>query len=281
MLAREVLRSAQDDKHGALRRLCLLLFVLIAFSAPALAISPNDLSRIGYDQHIGQQISRELSFETSEKRTVTIGQLLNTKPTLLVPGYYHCPMLCTLINDGLIESLQELRFDIGKDFNVVNVSIDPNETPAVAAAKKEEYLRRYGRHGAADGWHFLTGDKQTIAQLANEAGFRFEYDPGSHEYAHPSGFLVLTPDGRVSRYFFGVNYNAKELRSALIAASKGQRGSVITQLILLCYHYNPITGRYGALVLNVLRGFSIVTVLLLAGWIAWMCRRSAATAGLD
>lgn len=253
----------------------LTVVVLLAALAPLEAISPNDLNRIGYDQHIGQQISRDLRFQDSEKRTVAIGDLLNMKPTLLVPGYYHCPMLCTLINDGLIESLQELRGDVGKDFNVINVSIDPNETPGVAAAKKHEYLKRYGRPGAANGWHFLTGDKQTIAQLANEAGFRFAYDPGSHEYAHPSGFLVLTPDGKISRYFFGVNYDAKELRNAIITASKGRSGSVMTQLILLCYHYNPITGKYGALVLKVLRGLSIATVLLLAGWIASMCRRTA------
>ncbi len=236
-------------------------------------IAPVELNRIGYDQHIGQVVSRDLVFRDSENSVTSIGQLRNTKPTLLVLGYYHCPMLCTLINDGLIESLQELRFDVGRDFNVINVSIDPNETASVAAAKKREYLKRYGRPGAAAGWHFLTGDKQTIAQLANETGFRFAYDPATHEYAHPSGFIVLTPEGRISRYFFGVNYEPKELRSAIIAASNGKSGSVITQLILLCYHYNPITGKYGALVLNVLRVLSVATVLLLAAGIVWLCRR--------
>lgn len=256
-----------------LKETALFLFSCGVLGAPALALSPNELNRIGYDQHIGQPISRDLTFHDAAKRTVSIGQLLNSKPTLLVLGYYHCPMLCTLINDGLIESLQELRYDVGKDFNVVNVSIDPNETPEVATAKKKEYLKRYGRPGAEEGWQFLTGDKQTIAQLTNEAGFRFAYDPASHEYAHPSGFLVLTPEGRVSRYFFGVNYDPRELQSAIIAASNGENGSVIRQLILLCYHYNPITGRYGALVLNVLRVLSVATVLLLAGGIAWLCRR--------
>lgn len=258
--------------------IAIVLVGLLNFFGPrAQALSPNELNRIGFDQHIGQTISRGLRFQDSEKQTIAIGELLNKKPTLLVPGYYHCPMLCTLINDGLIEALQELRFDVGRDFNVINVSIDPNETPSVATVRKREYLKRYGRAGAARGWHFLTGDKQTIAQLANEVGFRFQYDPGSHEYAHPSGFLVLTPEGKISRYFFGVNYDAKELRGAIITASKGQRGSVITQLILLCYHYNPVTGKYGALVLNVLRAFGLATVLLLAGWIGWMCRRTPET----
>jgi protein SCO1/2 len=236
-------------------------------------LTPEDLKRVRYDQHIGQQISAGLMFRDSENRAVSIGDLRNAKPTLLVLGYYHCPMLCTLINDGLIESLQELHFNVGRDFNVVELSIDANETPEVAAAKKKEYLRRYGRPGAAAGWHFLTGDKQTIAQLADEAGFRFIYDPETHEYAHPSGFLVLTPDGKISRYFFGVNFNPKTLRSAIIAASNGEKGSIITELVLLCCRYNPITGKYGTLILTVLRVFGVGTVVALAGWIIWMARR--------
>lgn len=255
------------------RSLCLTTAIVLSHPMVAHGLSPEDLKRIGFDQHIGQPISRGLLFQESDKRTVALGDLFNTKPTLLVLGYYHCPMLCTLINDGLIESLQELRFDVGHDFNVINVSIDPNETPTVAAAKKVEYLRRYGRPGAAAGWHFLTGNEQAIAQLANEAGFRFQYDRATHEYAHPSGFIVLTPSGKISRYFFGVNFDPKELRSAIIAASNGQRGSVIKELVLLCCHYNPITGKYGALVLTVLRVLGVGTVLLLAWWIVSMCRR--------
>ena len=254
-------------------KIALLLVGLLIVSESAEALTPNELNRIGYDQHIGQLLSAYLPFEDSTKRRLTLGDLRNSKPTLLVLGYYHCPMLCTLINDGLIESLQELRLDVGKDFNVVNVSIDPRETPEVAAVKKKEYLKRYGRPGADGAWHFLTGSEAAIAQLTNETGFRYAYDPGAHEYAHPSGFLVLTPQGTICRYFFGVNYDPKELRSALIAASHGEKGSVVQQLILLCYHYNPITGKYGTLVLTVLRIFSVVTVLALGGWILWLCRR--------
>lgn len=254
----------------SLRCLSSALALLGAFSATAL--TPGELERIGYDQHIGQTISRSLSFEESNRRTVALGDLFNTKPTLLVLGYYRCPMLCTLINDGLILSLQELRFDVGRDFNVINVSIDPKENPAVAAAKRAEYMKRYGRPGASEGWHFLTGSQAAIAQLTNEAGFRFQYDPVAREFAHPSGFLVLTPEGRISRYFFGVNFEARELRGAIIAASKGQGGSLIKDLVLLCSHYNPITGKYGALVMNVLRGLGVLTVLALAWWIASLCR---------
>ena len=254
-------------------KIILLLLGLVTWSVSAQALTPTELSRLGYDQHIGQALSANLLFEDSTKRSLTLGELRNDKPTLLVLGYYHCPMLCTLINDGLIESLQELRLDVGKDFNVVNLSIDPQETPEVAAAKKKEYLKRYGRPGADGGWHFLTGSQAAIAQLTNEAGFRYAYDSATHEYAHPSGFLVLTPEGTISRYFFGVNYDPKELRSALIAASQGQKGSVIKQLILLCFHYNPITGKYGALVLTVLRILSLGTVVALVGSITWLCRK--------
>lgn len=258
------------------RRLSFLLLLLALNSTQtvvARGLSPADLKRVGYDQHIGQPISPGLTFQESDKRTVALGDLFNSKPTLLVLGYYQCPMLCTLINDGMIEALQELRFNIGRDFNVINVSIDPRETPELAANKKKEYLTRYGRPDAARGWHFLTGNEQSIAQLANEAGFRYKYDPESRQYAHPSGFVVLTPDGKISRYFFGVNFEPAKLRSAIIAASNGQEGSVIHELVLLCCRYNPITGKYGALILNVLRGAGIGTVLLLGCWIVVMARR--------
>jgi protein SCO1 len=247
--------------------------ISMILAVSAFALSPDELKRVGFDQHVGQQISRDLIFRDATGQLVSLGDYLEKKPTLLVLGYYHCPMLCTLINDGLIQSLQELRGDIGKEFNVVNVSIDPNENPSAAAAKKKEYLTRYGRPGAADGWSFLTGDRGAIAQLANETGFRFVYDPVSHEYAHPSGFILLMPGGEISRYFFGVNFNPKELREAIIAASHGERGSVITQLILLCYHYNPITGKYGALIMNVLRACGVATVLVVGVLIFFLVGR--------
>ena len=270
-LTREVPRCARDDRGRCL--LLLLLLLLSLFSEDASALPPNELKKIGFDQHIGQQISRNLNFRDESGRLVSLGDYFNDKPTLLVLGYYRCPMLCTLINDGLIQSMQELRFDVGKAFNIINVSIDPKETPAAAAAKKKEYLRRYGRHGAAAGWHFLTGDSGAIAQLANEAGFRFAYDPGSNEYAHPSGFIVLTPDGKISRYFFGVNFDPREVRTAILAAAKKEQGSVITQLVLLCYHYNPITGKYGTIIVNVMRAAAVATVLVLIAFIAYSVLR--------
>ena len=252
---------------------CLTIVALCACTGVGRGeISKEEMKRIGYDQHIGQQITPNLTFREANTRQVALGDLFNSKPTLLVLGYYHCPMLCTIINDGLIESMQELRFNVGRDFNVIEVSIDPAETPELAATKKREYLRRYGRPGADAGWHLLTGGKEAIAQLSNEAGFRFKLDPETREYAHPSGFIVLTPQGKISRYFFGVNFDPEELRGAIIAAGKGENGSIIHQLVLLCCRYNPITGKYGALILTVLRICGIGTVLLLGGWIAWMWR---------
>src|SRR5439155_1362893 len=176
------------------------------------ALTPDKLKRIGFDQHLGQKISPDLNFRDSTGRLIRLGDYFGKKPLLLILGYYHCPMLCTLINDGLIQSLQELRFDVARQFDVVNVSIDPNETSEIAATKKKEYLTRYGRTNADAGWHFLIADQATIAQLASETGFRFAYDPESREYAHPSGFIVLTPEGTISRYFFGVNVDPAELR---------------------------------------------------------------------
>ena len=261
---------------------CLTIIALCAWtSVSRSALSKEEMRRIGFDQHIGQQISPNLMFQEASKRRVALGDLFNRKPTLLVLGYYHCPMLCTIINDGLIESMQELRLNVGRDFNLIEVSIDPNETPQLAAAKKSEYLRRYGRPGADTAWHLLTGDEEAIAQLSNEAGFWFKLDPETHEYAHPSGFIVLTPQGKISRYFFGVNFDPEELRAAIIAASNGQNGSIIHQLVLLCCRYNPITGKYGALILTVLRICGIGTVLLLGGWIAWMCRRPSSQASME
>ncbi len=264
---------------SALRLLSLATF-LFALTPSSQALSADKLKQIRFDQHIGQQISRDLRFRDSSGKTVTIGDCLDGKPTLLVLGYYHCPMLCTLINDGLIQALQELRFDVGQRFNIINVSIDSREGPAEALSKRKEYLRRYGRDGAAGGWHFLTGDKGAVAQLANESGFHFLFDPDVNEYAHPSGFLVLTPQGKISRYFFGVNFEPHQLRSAILAASAEKRGSIVTQLILLCYHYNPITGKYGALIMNVMRGAALTTVVGMFAGIFWLAGRDRRSRGV-
>jgi protein SCO1/2 len=182
-------------------------------------------------------------------------------------------MLCTLVLNGMVESLQDLKLDMGKQFTVVNVSIDPHETPELAAAKKKTCLKRYGRKGAAAGWHFLTGAEPAVKQLADEVGFRYAYDPSIKQYAHPSGIIILTPEGKVARYFFGINYSPKELAAALKQARTNQTGSPIEQLILLCFHYSPVTGKYGNLIMTIVRGCGVATLVGLAGAIVLVSRR--------
>jgi protein SCO1/2 len=266
--------GAPRTVRRAVPTITIAVFILLLVR-PIVALTPGDLSRVTFEQHPGQQISRDLIFRDENNRPLKLVDLFGKKPVILVLGYYRCPMLCTMINDGLINTLQNLRASVGHDFQVVDLSIDPNENAAAAAAKKTLYLRRYGRADAVDGWHCLVGDAKSISQLANEIGFHYVYDPETHEYAHPSGAIVLTPDGRVSRYLFGVNFGAAELRDALAAAENGKSSSVVTQLFLLCYHYNPITGKYGGLILLTLRVLSIGFVGLIAWWVVAMARKPA------
>lgn len=257
-------------------------FILIAVCGlvkPVRALTPGDLSRVKFEEHPGQQVSRDLVFHDENNRTLALGQLFSQQPLILVLGYYRCPMLCTMTNDGLINALENLRSSVGSDFQVVDLSIDPNETAAAAAEKKALYLRRYGRSGAGVGWHCLVGDEKSIAQLADEVGYGYAYDPQTKEYAHPSGVVVLTPEGKISRYVFGVTFNSTELRDALAAARQGKSGSVFSQIFLLCYHYNPITGKYGGLILSILRIASVGFVALIGCWVFFMARHSSKEAG--
>jgi protein SCO1/2 len=251
------------------------LVLICAVAGQTRALTPGDLSRVTFEQHPGVQISSDLIFRDQNDQLFRFGDHFGKYPTVLVLGYYRCPMLCSLINDGLIHALQELPLNAGSDFQVIDVSIDSAETATAAAQKKSEYLRQYGRRGAADGWHFLVGDERSVAQLANQAGFHYVYDPQTRQYAHPSGVIVLTPKGKISRYVFGVRLNAKELRDALVAAKEEKSSSIISRVFLLCYHYNPITGRYGGLVLAILRVASLGFVAAIAWWVFSMARRSA------
>ena len=252
----------------------MTLILLFAFARSICALTPGDLSRVTFEQHPGARVSGNLAFRDESDRLFRFGDHFGKQPTILVLGYYGCPMLCSLINDGLIQALQELPLSVGKDFQVIEVTIDPAEKSTSAAAKKSQYLRQYARPGGADGWHFLVGDQPSIAQLADQVGFRYAYDPQIQQYAHPSGVVVLTPEGKISRYVFGVRFDAKELRDALVAAKDGKSSSIISQVFLLCYHYNPITGKYGGLILSILRIASLGFLAAIAWWIFSMARRS-------
>jgi protein SCO1/2 len=252
------------------------LFCLFLFSvsiAHAQTVSEDALKKIKFDQKLGAQVSPDLQFRDESGKLVKLGSYFGKKPVILVLGYYGCPMLCTFVLNGMVGSLQDIKWEIGNQFQVINVSIDPNETPALAAAKKKAYVRRYGRHDASAGWHFLTGDEPAIRRLAGEVGFGYAYDAEVKQYAHPSGLVILTPDGKVSHYLSGVIYSTKELNDALVDASASKVGSPIQQLFLLCFHYSPITGKYGSLIMYGVRATGILTLLFLGTLVVFSIRR--------
>jgi protein SCO1/2 len=218
----------------------------------------------GLDQKLGSQVNLSLPFRDEQGEPVTLAQVSSGRPLLLVPAYYRCPMLCTYVLTGLVQGLDGISLQPGRDYRVAAVSIDPREGPSLAAAKKKAYLARIGRDpGAAEGWRFLTGPPASIAALAASVGFRYAYDSVSGEYAHPAAVIVLTPEGRVSRYFPGVEFPPRDLRLALVAASGGGIGGVSDRVYLACYRYSPVTGKYAVYVRGGLRAFAIVLALSL------------------
>ncbi|HEX4263374.1 MAG TPA: SCO family protein [Verrucomicrobiae bacterium] len=247
----------------------ILIFscAVLAISASAQTLTDDQLSHISFDQNLGAQISLGLPFRDEDGKGVTFGDYFGQKPVVLVLGYYECPMLCTLTFNGMVEAMNDMKWSIGDQFNVVYVSINPKETSQLAAAKKQTYLRRYGRPGADAGWHFLTGDEPAIRKLADEVGFHYAYDPAVKQYAHPSGLVILTPEGKTAKYFFGVTFSSPAVYTALKDASVRKVGSPIERLVLLCFHYSPIHGKYGAAIMEVIRILGVVT---LAGMI-WLC----------
>lgn len=223
---------------------------------------PGALQGVGIDQKLNQQIPLDLVFRDEAGRNVALSTFFQPKkPVLLVPVYYTCPMLCSQILTGVESALKAVSFNPGQDFEVVAFSFDPRDTPEIAAAKKENYLRLYRRPNTANGWHFLTGDESSVKALTDALGYHYKFDPKTNQYAHASGVMIATPDGHLSRYFYGVDYAPKDLRLGLVEASSDKIGSPVDQLLLFCYHYDPATGKYGAVSLNILRGAGAVFVL--------------------
>ena len=239
---------------------------------PASAV-PAPLREIGFDQNLDQAVPLDIPFTDEQGRIVRLGDYFGARPVVLTLVYYDCPMLCTTVLNSLTSTLKVLSLDPGRDFEVVTVSFDPREKPALAAAKKATYLDRYKRPGAATGWHFLTGDQPSIDRLTKAVGFRYVWDEALKQFAHPTGITVLTPAGRLSRYLFGVEYGPRDLRFAIVDASAGKVGNPVDQVLLYCYHYDPETGRYGLLVMRVIRIAGAATVLTLGTFIVVMVRR--------
>ena len=226
-----------------------------------IGVRPELLKEVGIDQKLNSSIPLDLVFRDEAGNAVKLSQFFGQEPVVLSLVYYDCPMLCTQVLNALDRSFKDVPMDIGKDFGVVTVSIDPSETPKLASAKRDLYAGIYGRPGGAAGWHFLTGEQSQIRQLADAVGFRYAYDADSKQFAHASAVMVLTPNGKISRYFYGIQYPSRDMRLGLVEASEGKIGSPVDQVLLFCYHYDPVTGKYGLLISRVIKASGLLTVL--------------------
>lgn len=244
--------------------------------APPAESKPRVLKEVGIDQRLGEQLPLDLMFRDERGETVRIGDYFKDKPVVLSLVYYECPMLCHEVLTGLTRSFEQLSFTVGKEFEVVTVSFDARETPEMAVKQKDSYLNWYDRAGASEGWHFLTGDQQAIDRLTEAVGFKYAYDEETKQFAHASGIMVLTPGGKLARYFYGVEYQAKDMRLGLVEASENRIGSAVDQILLYCYHYDPTTGKYGPVVMNILRLAGVATLLAMVAMFVFIRRRNTA-----
>lgn len=253
---------------------CLLLAMTQLVRGAAEPMAPASVvASATIEQKLDAQVPLDLEFRDETGSVVQLGQLLGTKPVVLSLVYYRCPGLCTMTLNGMSRAFKPLQFSAGQEFEVVTVSIDPSESHELAAAKKKQYLEQYGRPGAEAGWHFLTGDEPAIRRLADAVGFRYVYDANTNQFAHAAGIMVLTPAGRVARYFYGLEYSSRDLRWGLVEASENRIGSVADSVNLLCFAYDPMTGKYGVPVMRTLRIAGLLTMLTLAGFVVLMLRR--------
>ena len=245
-------------------------------TSPPANLRPPGLKNVGIEQHLNEQIPPYLTFRDETGKPVRLGGYFGKKPMILNLVYYQCPMLCGEVLSGLESALRVLKFDVGKEFDVLTVSFDPRETPEMASAKKAEFLKRYGRPGAAEGWHFLTGPQASIDALTKAAGFQYEYDAKSGQFAHATAIMVLTPEGKIAQYYYGVEFAPKDLRLGLVQASQNKIGNLVDEVLLYCYHYDPDTRKYGAIVSRVLKLAAGATILILGTFLFVMFRLGSA-----
>lgn len=274
------------------KRTLIVGFLAILTSLPALGqgmtqgimsppanVRPPGLKNVGIEQHLDEQIPADLAFRDETGKPVRLGDYFGKKPAILNLVYYQCPMLCNEVLSGLESALRVLKFDVGKEFDVITVSFDPHETPDMATKKKAEFVKRYGRAGAAEGWHFLTGSQESIDALTKAAGFQYQYDPKTGQFAHSTAIMVLTPEGKIAQYYYGVEYAPKDLRLGLIQASENKIGTLADQVLLYCYHYDPTTGKYGAIIARVLQLSGLATVLALGIFMTVLIRFGSGNSG--
>ncbi|HVF91436.1 MAG TPA: SCO family protein [Blastocatellia bacterium] len=278
---------------AALRQLAVISFAALCLFAPSPRASaqsgpghgplqtvarqdgkPKALQDIGIEQRLNEQLPLDVVFRDETGREVRLGDYFGKKPVILSLVYYNCPMLCNQVLTGLVSCLDILKFDVGREFDVLTVSFDPRETPAIASDKKQGYIGRYKRPGAGEGWHFLTGDQESIDRLTRAVGFKYTWDEETKQFAHSSGIMVLTPEGKLSRYFYGIEYAPVDVRLGLIEASENKIGSPVDAVLLYCYHYDPTTGKYGPVVMNLIRLGGVITIIGILALLLIMRRRS-------
>ena len=260
-----------------------VFLVLIALPAQAHDDRPQALKNVALEQKLGAQVPLDLAFNDETGRKVLLGDYFGKRPIILTQVYYRCQDLCPMVLDGLVRTLRAISFSAGQEFDVLTVSFDPRDTPALAAATKNDIVKRYARPGVAGGLHFLTADADAIGRLMHAVGFRYNYETEKDRYAHATGVMLITPEGKIARYFYGIEFSPRDLRLGLIEASAGKIGSPIDQLLLFCYHYDPVTGKYGLLITNIIRVAGVITVLALGTFILLMLRgernQKSATSG--
>lgn len=256
----------------------ILAVVVVVTASWAQMVDPTRaaaraFTEVGIDQKLNEQIPLDLKFTDERGNIVELGKYFHSKPVIISLVYYRCPMLCTQILNGMVQTFKILKFTAGQEFEVVTVSIDHRETHEMAAEKKDTYVTEYARPGVADGWHFLVGDSVTVKKLADAVGFKFVYDAPTKQFAHASGIMVATPQGKLARYLYGIEYGAKDLTFSLMEAAQEKIGSPVDKLLLLCYHYDPTTGKYGVMVANLLRIGGALTLLIVGGYMFYNFRR--------
>lgn len=251
---------------------------LFGFEQPA---TYNPAPNVSFDQRLNEQIPLDLTFTDEKGNPVQLKNYFGDKPVILSLAYYECPMLCTLVLNGLVRTLRSLSFSIGKEFNVLTVSFDAREKSPLAAEKKQIYLDAYRRPEAEEGWHFLTGTDDAIQRLTKAVGFQFSYDEKAKQFAHASGIIILTPQGKISRYLYGIEYAPRDVRLGLVEAAAGKIGSAVDQVLLLCFHYDPASGKYSFMIMRVIQLTGLMTLFLLGSYIFRHIRRERHSASIE
>jgi protein SCO1/2 len=261
-------------RSGFIAAFPIAAFALLASPVFAQQSGPPPILReVSIAQRLNELIPPEIPFRDENGRTVRLGDYFGKKPIVLSLVYFDCPALCTEVLNGELRTMKAITLDLGKDFDAITVSFEPKDRPELAQAKRDVYAGQYGRPGARENWHFLTGDQSSIDALTQAVGFHYAYDSSSRQYAHAAAIMILTPQGRIARYFYGVQYPGRDFRLGLVEASEGKIGTPTDHALLYCYQYDPATGKYGLIVMNVVRAAGALTVLVLGIFMFVMFRR--------